>query len=89
MSKHHSPNNNNFANALRRALFVLALSFVNSGALDDVPVLTLESPQINETWACYTSPVFSVTAGVHTLAVTLGEGDGMDLVDNIALHYIK
>ncbi|MCX5653204.1 MAG: polysaccharide deacetylase family protein [Planctomycetota bacterium] len=57
--------------------------------LDDVPVLTLESSQIKETWSSYTSPVFSVTAGVHTLAVTLGEGDGMDLVDNVALHYIK
>ena len=39
MSKHNSPNHKNFAFALRRALFVLALSLVNSGARGDVPPL--------------------------------------------------
>lgn len=57
--------------------------------LDDVPLLTLESSRISETWSSYTAPAFAVAAGTHILAVTLGDGDGMDLVDNIALHFIK
>jgi hypothetical protein len=57
--------------------------------LDDIPVLTLESSRISETWSSYTAPAFAVAAGTHIIAVTLGDGDGMDLVDNIALHFIK
>ncbi|MDA1005251.1 MAG: hypothetical protein O3A87_02035 [Verrucomicrobia bacterium] len=57
--------------------------------IDGVPVLTLASDQITETWAAYTSPVVPVTAGIHTLAITLGDGDGMDLVDNVAIKYGK
>jgi hypothetical protein len=57
--------------------------------LDGVPVLTLESSQITENWAGYTSPVVPVAAGAHTLAITLGEGDGMDLIDNVEVKYCK
>ncbi|MCF7675254.1 MAG: polysaccharide deacetylase family protein [Akkermansiaceae bacterium] len=55
--------------------------------IDGVPVLSLASSQITENWASYTSPVIPVTAGVHTLAITLGEGDGMDLIDNVAINH--
>jgi len=54
--------------------------------LDGTLVLTLEPSQISEKWAHYTSPAFPVTAGSHTLAITLGEGDGMDLIDNVTLQ---
>jgi hypothetical protein len=57
--------------------------------LDGAPVLILESSQITERWARYTSPVFPVTAGAHTLGFTLGEGDGMDILDNVAIHFGK
>jgi hypothetical protein len=57
--------------------------------IDGVPVLTLASDQITEQWAGFTSPVFPVKAGLHTLAVTLGEGDGMDLIDNVVIHYCR
>ena len=54
--------------------------------VDGACVLTLEPAQISEKWAHYTSPAFPVTAGSHTLALTLGEGDGMDLIDNVVLR---
>ena len=57
--------------------------------IDNVPVFALEPSQIAETWASYTSPVFPVTAGIHTIAFTLGEGDGMDMIDNVAIKYCK
>jgi hypothetical protein len=57
--------------------------------LDDVPVLTLESSQITEIWARHTSPALAVAGGIHTLAVILGEGDGMDLVDNVVIRHAK
>lgn len=57
--------------------------------LDGVPVFALESSQITEKWASHTSPVFQVAAGLHTLAITLGEGDGMDLIDNVKLVFKK
>ena len=53
--------------------------------LDEITVMTLESSSITESWSSYKSPAFPVAAGVHTLALTLGEGDGMDLIDNVAL----
>lgn len=55
--------------------------------LDGAPVLTVESSQITEKWAPHTSPAVPVAAGTHTLAFTLGDGDGMDLIDNVVLHY--
>lgn len=57
--------------------------------LDGASVLALESSRINEKWASHTSPVIPVTAGPHTLAVTLGDGDGMDLIDNVEIKYRK
>ena len=54
--------------------------------LDGKSVLTLEPSQITEKWAHYTSPAILVAAGSHTLAITLGEGDGMDLIDNVTLR---
>jgi len=57
--------------------------------LDGTPVFTIEPSQIAERWASYTSPVFPVSAGVHTLGIALGEGDGMDIIDNVQLHYGK
>jgi len=44
---------------------------------------------ITETWAGFTSPVVPVTAGIHTLAITLVDGDGMDLIDNVAIKFGK
>ena len=57
--------------------------------LDGAPVLTVESSQIAEKWAHYASPAVPVAAGTHTLAITLGDGDGMDLIDNVALKYSR
>jgi hypothetical protein len=57
--------------------------------LDEVTVMTLEPSAITEAWASYQTPAFVVTAGVHTLAITLGEGGGMDLVDNLVLRFEK
>ena len=54
--------------------------------VDATSVLTLEPSQITEKWAHYTSPAFPVTAGSHTLSITLGEGEGMDLIDNVVLR---
>ena len=54
--------------------------------IDEVPVLTLASDQISEQWAGFTSPVFAIAAGPHTLAITLGAGEGMDLIDNVAIR---
>jgi hypothetical protein len=57
--------------------------------LDGTAVFTIEPNQITEKWAAYTSPAFPVSAGTHVFAITLGEGGGMDMIDNIALHYQK
>ena len=57
--------------------------------LDGKPVLSLDSSQITEKWASYTSPVVPVTAGTHTLGVILGEGDGMDIIDNVVIKYCE
>jgi peptidoglycan/xylan/chitin deacetylase (PgdA/CDA1 family) len=57
--------------------------------IDGVPVFTLEPSKITEAWASYTSPAFPVTAGPHVLALSLGQGDGMDMLDNVALHFSK
>ncbi|MCE9612334.1 MAG: polysaccharide deacetylase family protein [Chthoniobacter sp.] len=58
-------------------------------AIDDQVVFRLESSQITEKWASYTTPVIPIAAGTHTLSFTLGEGEGMDMLDNIALHFAK
>ena len=58
-------------------------------SVDGVPVLTVEPARISEVWGTYTSPPFTVTAGPHTLAFVLGVGDGMDLIDNVVLTYVK
>ena len=60
-----------------------------SVTMDGVPVLTLNSSQITEAWASYTSPPFMVTSGNHTLAFTLGDGDGMDLIDNVVVAHSR
>ena len=57
--------------------------------LDGMPVLTLASDQITEQWAGFTSPVFPVTAGSHTLAIALGDGDGLALIDNVVIHHCR
>ena len=57
--------------------------------IDGTAVFTIDVPRITEKWASYTSPAFPVTPGPHSFAITLGEGGGMDMVDNIALHYQK
>jgi len=54
--------------------------------LDGAPVLALEPEQISDQWQRYTSPPFTATAGVHTLAFVLGAGDGMDLVDAVSVN---
>jgi len=51
--------------------------------MDGKPLLTLDASQLSEAWGSYTSPVFAVTAGAHTLAFTIAEGDSMDLIDNV------
>jgi len=51
--------------------------------VDGAPVMTLESSQIGETWGSYTSTVFAVTSGAHTLGFANGEGDGMNMIDNV------
>lgn len=57
--------------------------------LDGTPVFTVDSSAITEAWSSKTSPAFPVTAGVHTLAFILGDGEGMDMIDNLAIHYRK
>lgn len=57
--------------------------------LDGSNVFTIAVPQITEKWASYTSPPFPVSAGPHTFAITLGEGGGMDMIDNVRIHYQK
>jgi len=51
--------------------------------MDGKPVLTLDASQLSGAWGSYTSPAFAVTAGAHTLAFTVGAGEGMDLIDNV------
>jgi hypothetical protein len=46
-------------------------------------VFIVEASKISEAWGSYTSPAFAVTAGAHTLAFTVGAGEGMDLIDNV------
>jgi alpha-L-fucosidase len=58
-------------------------------SIDGAPVLTLEASQITEKWGSYTSPTFAVTSGAHTLAFTIGAGEGMDLIDNVTIKYYK
>lgn len=55
--------------------------------LDGSIVFSLQSTQITEKWASYTSPGFHVTAGLHSFGVVLGEGDGMDIIDNVRIRY--
>jgi alpha-L-fucosidase len=58
-------------------------------SLDGKPVFTLEASKLGEAWGSYVSPVFPVAAGTHTLAFTIGAGEGMDLIDNVAIHHVK
>ncbi len=58
-------------------------------SVDGMPVYTVDASQISDAWGSYTSPVFTVAAGAHTLAFTLGEGDGMDMIDNVVIHHGK
>ena len=60
-----------------------------SVTMDGATVFTLEATKITAAWAGCISPVFPVTACVHTLAFILGEGEGMDMIDNVALKYRK
>jgi hypothetical protein len=55
--------------------------------IDGAPVFVLDSSKITEMWSSYVSPAFPVTAGSHLLALSLGAGDGMDIIDNVELHY--
>ena len=57
--------------------------------IDGVTVLKLDLSQITEAWGSYTSPIFTATSGAHTLAFTIGEGEGMDLIDNVTIKYCK
>jgi len=57
--------------------------------IDDKPVMTVEVSRLSEKWDSYTSPVFTVTSGAHTLAFIIGAGEGMDLVDNVVVRYQK
>ena len=57
--------------------------------IDGTPVFALEPSKITEKWASFTSPAFPVTAGSHEFAFSLGEGDGMDIIDNVVLKHVK
>lgn len=59
-----------------------------SVTLDGVAVFTLKPMQITEAWSRYRSAEFTVTSGKHTLAFVLGEGGGMDIIDNVVLSYV-
>ncbi|MCF7730156.1 MAG: polysaccharide deacetylase family protein [Akkermansiaceae bacterium] len=54
-------------------------------SIDGKPVLSLQASQINDKWNTYTAPAFAVAAGAHALAFTLGEGESMDLIDNVVI----
>jgi len=59
-------------------------------SIDAAPVFTVEASQLTEAWGSFTSPVFTVTSGAHTLAFTIAEGDDtMDLIDNVVINYVK
>ena len=57
--------------------------------IDGLPVFRVEIAQISEKWASYISPAIPVTAGIHVLGITLGDGGGMDFIDNVAIQYVK
>lgn len=57
--------------------------------LDGATVFTLDAVKITDKWTSYKSPKFPVTAGQHKLGFVLGEGDGMDLIDAVSLHFAK
>ena len=57
--------------------------------IDGTAVFSLEPSKITEKWASYASPSFPVTAGPHELAFSLGEGEGMDIIDNVVLRFSK
>jgi len=59
-------------------------------SIDGKQVFALEAAKIPKDWNRYTSPMFPVDSGTHTLAFTLGEGaDGHDLIDNVVIKYCK
>ena len=57
--------------------------------IDGKAVFTLEAAKLSDAWGSFTTPVFPLTAGAHTLAITAGAGDSMDLIDNVAIHFAK
>ena len=57
--------------------------------IDGKAVFTLEAAKLSDAWGSFTTPVFPLTAGAHTLAFTAGAGDSMDLIDNVAIHFTK
>jgi len=62
-----------------------------SVSVDGAVILDLAPDKLGDAWTSFTSPVFLLTAGSHTLTFTLGkaEGDVMDLIDNVAIKYCK
>ena len=59
-------------------------------SIDGKRVFVLDAAKITKDWNRYTSPMFPVDSGVHTLAFTLGEGpDGHVLIDNVQIQYGK
>jgi peptidoglycan/xylan/chitin deacetylase (PgdA/CDA1 family) len=70
----------------RRGTFAVPLIV----AIDGKQVFALEAAKILKDWNRYTSPMFAVDSGVHTLAFTLGEGpDGHVLMDNVVIKYCR
>jgi len=57
--------------------------------IDEAPVLTVDGGKIGDVWSRCSSEPFAVVAGAHTLAFTNGEGEGMNLIDNVQIHYCK
>jgi len=49
-------------------------------------VFTLEAAKLSDAWGSFTTPVIALSAGAHTLAITAGAGDSMDLIDNVAIQ---
>ena len=57
--------------------------------IDGEAIFTVKSSEIIEKWGRYQSPPFKVSAGLHRFGVVLGEGDGMDLIDDLVLEFRK
>jgi len=57
--------------------------------IDGEAIFRVKSSEITEKWGRYQSPPFKVSAGLHRFGVVLGEGDGMDLIDDLVLEFRK